>query len=461
MEASRGFAHGVRLRATWQIWRTILWREWQVNRSWLKSLFWVWILLFLVVPVVVDEWDILQLCVLLGLIVALRTGGSDSSEQAEEFSIALPPRRLDYFLVRGSGGLAVVLVFAVAAILLSRMALEVWGMVAELLAPGGVIFGFKASHGDPGWVASSWNLVLALLVCSFVSTFSWAATLPRRALIGAAFAGIGFPVAIGAFFMVMIGVRFDYGPTELLIALTLIVSICAVAVCLRREYGNVRHRWWVIIGLLFAVFLATSGFAVVAVLVWVGWLPLLRTSPVLPFAACMIVMAHLWGRTLARTTKEIPRWARIGLGVAAAVAIVLIVVAHQEAVRTVIPEGIARLWSARESGEELQPTWGRIHYEGPSHFFHVFGLPAVGLLLSAGALGLTCPCRWRGPAWITLSIAAIGLLMVLEHRSVLVSKEMLQRADVRAQPELLQLWKNKEQKTFFWPRNRTVRPSDP
>ena len=86
----------------WKIWRTILWREWRVNRHLILNLFGLWLVVTLVLPVYVRTTPVVLTCVMLGQLLAVRLAGGDSGWGSEAFSLSLPPLR-DKGPVRAAG----------------------------------------------------------------------------------------------------------------------------------------------------------------------------------------------------------------------------------------------------------------------------------------------------------------------------------------------------------------------
>ncbi|MEZ5326817.1 MAG: hypothetical protein R3F19_17350 [Verrucomicrobiales bacterium] len=156
---------------TSQIWQGILRREWLLYRRVLAGLRFVWLLLFLALPVMGLPGEILTLSSFIGLLIGLRLGSSDAREAGEEFSLTLPPTRSHYFLVRFAAGIFVVLGFLFSATFMAYAVPRLWGVIVES--------GMSEITTTEG---SDWDLISSSLfvVGLYIGTYSIAFLMPRR-----------------------------------------------------------------------------------------------------------------------------------------------------------------------------------------------------------------------------------------------------------------------------------------
>ena len=159
----QGSAHGVQLRSTWLIWRTILWREWHVNRHLILNLFGLWLVVTLVLPVFVRTTPVVLTSVMLGQLLAVRLAGGDAGWGSEAISLSLPPSRGAYFWIRFLFGVVVTGVFLLVGhfSVLSQLGAQLWGLVVES--------GMTDGAYSLDWF-DSWGRAFALVMGSYALT---------------------------------------------------------------------------------------------------------------------------------------------------------------------------------------------------------------------------------------------------------------------------------------------------
>jgi hypothetical protein len=102
--------------------KMLLWREWFEHKSWLQMFLSFWVILLIVVPIIAHPVFILILSIVFSMAASLLLGGSDATDNRQEFMFTLPSTRAELFYLRFGLGMIALLLF----IIISHIALK-WG----------------------------------------------------------------------------------------------------------------------------------------------------------------------------------------------------------------------------------------------------------------------------------------------------------------------------------------------
>ncbi len=173
-----------------RILRGLYWHEWFSHGSQMLVALSIWLVGQWILEVFLQPMWVIVWGTALGLWLGFSFGGSDTTEGVEEFSLALPPRRTQRYIIRLTMSLTFLLVLVGCSLLAIAFnwPQKLWGLLVET--------GFTASyrHSDETVLLSGMALFWSL--CTYGVSFGFAAMATSRdqVALGALF-GIGYTIA--------------------------------------------------------------------------------------------------------------------------------------------------------------------------------------------------------------------------------------------------------------------------
>ena len=196
LDTTEGSAAGAERKATLNVYRGLLWREWLAQRNLVITSLAVWLACGWVLLLFYHPGFIIAFGVIYALLAGPRLGGADAAEGSEEFAFALPPTRAERYLARLALGGSTVLLFTVLGVV--TIALDMPQTVWGLFVNSGFTEPFPACQER-----FLYPLAVAIPFAVFAFSFALAATAGTRGMVGMAWflGGVLAGAAVGLAFL--------------------------------------------------------------------------------------------------------------------------------------------------------------------------------------------------------------------------------------------------------------------